>query len=204
MRKALKSTMKGTIHRWCIWHITQKFSKKLGKLPNYAKIHDDLKNAIYDSLDCEEFETNWPEVLLKYGAFTCTVCIYYSSDTDIVTFHIQVPVMLTWLYDKFHMWVPVFMKHLFWVGMKTTQRVKSIHRFFNGYLSKHTLLFEFVERYCHALEVRCTSEKKADDNNERYDKMMVRIDSLCSKALGYIKTTEVVMQALQLVELQVE
>ena len=57
------------------------------------------------------------------------------------------------------MWVPAYLKHLFWAGMKTTQRVESIHRFFDGYLSKHTLLSEFVERYVDALEVRSTSEK---------------------------------------------
>ena len=66
------------------------------------------------------------------------------------------------------MWVPAFLKHLFWAGMKTTQRVESIHRFFDGYLSMHTLLSEFVERYCDALEVRCLSEKRADDNNDRF------------------------------------
>ncbi|XP_021762527.1 protein FAR1-RELATED SEQUENCE 5-like [Chenopodium quinoa] len=148
MRKALKATMKGTTHQWCVWHITQKFSKKLGKLPNYAQIHDDLENVIYDRHDCEEFESNWLEVIKKHEL----------EDDE----------WLQGLYDERHMWVPAFMKHLFWAGMKTTQRVESIHRFFDGYLSKHTLLFEFVERYYDALEVRFTSEKKDDDNNERY------------------------------------
>ncbi|XP_021769853.1 protein FAR-RED IMPAIRED RESPONSE 1-like [Chenopodium quinoa] len=64
--------------------------------------------------------------------------------------------------------IPAFVKHLFWAGMKTTQRVESIHSFFDGYLSRHTLLSEFVERYCEALEVRAISEKRADDNNSRF------------------------------------
>uniref|UniRef100_A0A803M0D1 Protein FAR1-RELATED SEQUENCE n=1 Tax=Chenopodium quinoa TaxID=63459 RepID=A0A803M0D1_CHEQI len=72
------------------------------------------------------------------------------------------------LYEERAMWVPAFLKHLFWAGMRTTQRVESIHSFFDGYLSRHTLLHEFVERYVEALEVRATAEKKADDNNARY------------------------------------
>ncbi|XP_021721519.1 uncharacterized protein LOC110689097 [Chenopodium quinoa] len=66
MRKALKVTMKGTIHRWCIWHITHKFAKKLGKLPNYTQIHDDLEHVIYENLDREEFEINWRKVIKKH------------------------------------------------------------------------------------------------------------------------------------------
>ncbi|XP_021760659.1 protein FAR1-RELATED SEQUENCE 6-like [Chenopodium quinoa] len=148
MKKALKLTMKGTTHRWCIWHITSKFGKKLGKHSDYAQLHDDLENVIYDSLDVEEFEANWPQVIKKHG--------------------VEEDEWLQGLYNERHMWVPAFVKHLFWAGMKTTQRVESIHRFFDGYLSMHTLLSEFVERYCDALEVRCTSEKRADDNNDRF------------------------------------
>uniref|UniRef100_A0A803MEV3 Protein FAR1-RELATED SEQUENCE n=1 Tax=Chenopodium quinoa TaxID=63459 RepID=A0A803MEV3_CHEQI len=72
------------------------------------------------------------------------------------------------LFEERGMWVLAYVKHLFWAGMRTTQRVESIHSFFDGYLSKHTLLHEFVERYVEALEVRATSKKKADDNNARY------------------------------------
>ncbi|XP_021765499.1 protein FAR1-RELATED SEQUENCE 4-like [Chenopodium quinoa] len=130
MRKALKVVMKGTTHRWCIWHIINKFGKKLGKHVKYQELKEALKHAIYDSLDCEEYEER--------------------------------------LYEERAMWVPAFVKHLFWAGMRTTQRVESIHSFFDGYLSRHTLLHEFVERYVEALEVRATAEKKADDNNARY------------------------------------
>ncbi|XP_021750398.1 protein FAR-RED ELONGATED HYPOCOTYL 3-like [Chenopodium quinoa] len=109
---------------------------------------EELHQAVYDSLDCEEFEQRWPEVIKKYKA----------EDDQ----------WLEGLFEERAMWVPAFLKHLFWAGMKTTQRVESIHSFFDGYLSKHTLLHEFVERYEEALSVRSTSEKKADDNNARY------------------------------------
>ncbi|XP_057250644.1 protein FAR-RED IMPAIRED RESPONSE 1-like [Beta vulgaris subsp. vulgaris] len=43
------------------------------------------------------------------------------------------------------MWVPAYMRHLFWVGMKTTQRCESINSFFDGYVHKTTKLCKFAE-----------------------------------------------------------
>ena len=60
------------------------------------------------------------------------------------------------------MWVPAYMKHLFWAGMKTTQRSESINSFFDGYVHKttktdqdaamrkalHNAMPESVHRWC--------------------------------------------------------
>ncbi|XP_021759174.1 protein FAR1-RELATED SEQUENCE 5-like [Chenopodium quinoa] len=161
MRKALKTTMKGTTHRWCIWHILQKISTKLGKHPKYPELKEELESVVYDSLDCEEFERRWQEVIKKHK---CEMDEWLEGP-DILMPNFST---VCRLYDERHMWIPAFVKHLFWAGMKTTQRVESIHSFFDGYLSRHTLLSEFVERYCEALEVRAISEKRADDNNSRF------------------------------------
>ncbi|XP_021736254.1 protein FAR-RED IMPAIRED RESPONSE 1-like [Chenopodium quinoa] len=53
---------------------------------------------------------------------------------------------LTVLYDERHMWIPTYMKHLFWAGMKTTQRSESINSFVDKYVKRDTRLYEFVER----------------------------------------------------------
>ncbi|KAL2905859.1 Protein FAR-RED IMPAIRED RESPONSE 1, partial [Bienertia sinuspersici] len=42
MRNALRSTMPETRHRWCIWHIIEKFSQKLGKCKVYNEFKDEL------------------------------------------------------------------------------------------------------------------------------------------------------------------
>ena len=65
------------------------------------------------------------------------------------------------------MWVPAYLKHLFWAGMKTTQRVESINSFFDLYVNKHTHLYEFVESYCEAMEGRANSENMADTSSAR-------------------------------------
>ncbi|KAL2929667.1 Protein FAR1-RELATED SEQUENCE 5 [Bienertia sinuspersici] len=66
------------------------------------------------------------------------------------------------------MWVPIYIKHLFWAVMKTTQRVKSIHSLFDDYVNKHTTLAEFVEMYCRAMEKRAETEKQYDGHSETF------------------------------------
>ncbi|KAL2896163.1 Protein FAR-RED IMPAIRED RESPONSE 1 [Bienertia sinuspersici] len=67
MRNALRSTMLETRQCWCIWHITKKFSQKLGKCKGYNEFKDELLNAIYDSLSVPEFESSWMAIIDKHG-----------------------------------------------------------------------------------------------------------------------------------------
>ncbi|XP_021759149.1 protein FAR1-RELATED SEQUENCE 6-like [Chenopodium quinoa] len=127
---------------------SEKILYEVGEASYYPVLKEDLESVVYDSLDCGEFERRWEEVIKKHEC---------ESDE-----------WLEGLFLERDMWFPTYVKHLFWAGMKTTQRVESIHGFFDGYLSRHTLLSEFVKRYCEALEVRATIEKRADDNNSRF------------------------------------
>uniref|UniRef100_A0A803NC71 Protein FAR1-RELATED SEQUENCE n=1 Tax=Chenopodium quinoa TaxID=63459 RepID=A0A803NC71_CHEQI len=52
------------------------------------------------------------------------------------------------------MWIPTAMKHMFWAGMKTTQR--------------NTGLCDFAERYVRATEHRIEAERLADGNSAMY------------------------------------
>ncbi|XP_056697352.1 protein FAR-RED IMPAIRED RESPONSE 1-like [Spinacia oleracea] len=146
MRRALRTTMSNTCHRWCIWHILQKFSRKLGTHVEYPDLKVDLERAIYDSLTCDEFELNWATAMERYQV-----------DDD----------WLEGLYAERNMWVPAYVKHLFWAGMKTTQRVESLNSFFDQFVHKHTHLYEFVEAYCEAMEARANEESMADTSTAR-------------------------------------
>ncbi|XP_021733022.1 protein FAR-RED ELONGATED HYPOCOTYL 3-like [Chenopodium quinoa] len=66
------------------------------------------------------------------------------------------------------MWIPAYVKDVFWAGMQTTQRVESINNFFVGYLNKHTRLSEFAPCYCKAMESRANDEREADANAFQY------------------------------------
>ncbi|XP_048502773.1 protein FAR-RED IMPAIRED RESPONSE 1-like [Beta vulgaris subsp. vulgaris] len=66
MRRALANCMPDTWHRWCLWHILTKFSSKLGMYTKYQDIKVALHNAIYDSLNDEEFEKSWGDAIAKF------------------------------------------------------------------------------------------------------------------------------------------
>ncbi|KAL2944081.1 Protein FAR1-RELATED SEQUENCE 12 [Bienertia sinuspersici] len=66
MLNALRSTMPETRHHWCTWHITEKFSQKLGKCKGYNEFKDEISNAIYDSLSLPEFWSTWMAVINKH------------------------------------------------------------------------------------------------------------------------------------------
>lgn len=66
------------------------------------------------------------------------------------------------------MWVPAYMKDLFWAGMRTTQRVESINSFFDQFINRHTRLCEFGEKYCAAIEKRICQERDADAKGEKW------------------------------------
>ncbi|XP_057251728.1 protein FAR1-RELATED SEQUENCE 5-like [Beta vulgaris subsp. vulgaris] len=148
MRKALSIEMPEARHRWCLWHITYKFAKKLGAKNNFPNIKKALLNAIYNSLTEAEFEESWTAAIGK--------------------FKLQEDTWLSGLYEEREMWVPAYMKHLFWAGMKTTQRVESINSFFDGYLDKHTRLYQFGPAYMKAMESRANDEQQADANSHMY------------------------------------
>ncbi|XP_021727205.1 protein FAR1-RELATED SEQUENCE 6-like [Chenopodium quinoa] len=153
MRKPLAEVMPNTRHLWCIWHIMRKFPEKLGKCALYDDFKNPLKNIIYDKFIVEEFQTQWCEAMKLYGL----------EDNE-------------WLQDLFierHMWVPAYMKEYFGAGMKTTQRVERINRFFDGFVTHKTKLFEFLEKYNKAMKKRVTNEKDADARDSKYIRQLV-------------------------------
>ncbi|XP_021715718.1 protein FAR1-RELATED SEQUENCE 6-like isoform X1 [Chenopodium quinoa] len=153
MRKPLVEVMPNTRHRWCMWHILRKFPDKLGRCAMYNDFKSPLKNIVYDSFTTVEFQTRWCEAMKKYGL----------EDNE-------------WLQELFverHMWVPAWMKEFFWAGMKTTQRVESINRFFDGFVTRKTRLCEFPEKYSAAMKKRVGDETDADARDAKYIRRLV-------------------------------
>lgn len=114
----------------------------------YFKLRDKLMAVIYNSLSESDFEQGWVEVVTEFEVV----------END----------WLKNLYEERHMWVPVFMCDHFWAGMRSTQRVESIHSFFDQFVGRNTLLHEFGERYVTAIEKRIHQEKVADEKGPKY------------------------------------
>ncbi|XP_021735088.1 protein FAR-RED IMPAIRED RESPONSE 1-like [Chenopodium quinoa] len=143
MRMPLAEVMPNTVHRWCLWHIMSKIPEKLGKCALYQEFINPLKELVYESFNPEEFQTRWAEFIAEYKL----------EDNE----------WLQSLHKESRMWVPAYMKEFFWAGMKTTQRVESINRFFDGYVNRKTKLHEFPQKYCMALDQCIRDEVSADE-----------------------------------------
>lgn len=65
------------------------------------------------------------------------------------------------------MWIPAYMRHMFWAGMRTTQRSESINSFFDGYVNRNTSLREFAGQYFAAVQARARAEEDEDASSRR-------------------------------------
>ncbi|XP_021759494.1 protein FAR-RED IMPAIRED RESPONSE 1-like [Chenopodium quinoa] len=128
----------------------------------YQEFINPLKELVYESFDPEEFHIRWAEFIAEYKL----------EDNE----------WLQSLHKESCMWVPTYMKEFFWAGMKTTQRVESINRFFDGYVNRKTKLHEFPQKYCMALDQRVRDEVSAD---ERCSKYLRRLKVLSENLIQY-------------------
>ncbi|XP_059649566.1 protein FAR-RED IMPAIRED RESPONSE 1-like [Cornus florida] len=129
-------------HRLCLWHIMQKIPTKVGGLSQYRAIKRMLKNVVYESVNQDEFERSWIELIKEYK--------------------LEKNEWLKSLYRDRHRWVPVYVKCTFWAGMSTTQRSESLNAFFDEYVHSKTTVKQFVEQYDSALKSKAEEENKAD------------------------------------------
>ncbi|QHO00010.1 Protein FAR1-RELATED SEQUENCE [Arachis hypogaea] len=142
MKRAIEACMPTTIHRWCIWHITKKIPSKLNGYKGHIEIEQEMSQVIWNSHSKDSFDRNWNDFLLKYGL----VDNKWLSD----------------LYEDRHIWVPIYLDHHFWAGMRSTQRSESMHSFFNKFITRNSSLIQFVKQYNNCLGSREQAERESD------------------------------------------
>ncbi|RYR31836.1 hypothetical protein Ahy_B01g056759 [Arachis hypogaea] len=94
--------------------------------------------------DAKEFGKylNWNDFLLNFGL----VDNKWLSD----------------LYEDRHIWIPIYLDHHFWAGMRSTQRSESMHSFFNKFITRNSSLIQFVKQYDNCLGSREQAERESD------------------------------------------
>ncbi|KAI3859549.1 hypothetical protein MKX03_030786, partial [Papaver bracteatum] len=123
-------------------HIMKKLPDKFGMYKRFSDITCDMRDAVYDSQTSEEFEQLWDWMLEAYDL----------GDHK----------WLSDLYEEREMWVPCYLKNIFWAGMSSTQRSQGVNAFFDGYINARTTLKQFVEQFEFALRDEVEKEKEAD------------------------------------------
>nr|GMD07595.1 protein FAR1-RELATED SEQUENCE 6-like [Ipomoea batatas] len=117
--------------------IMKKFSDELGGLHEYEAIKASFTKAISNASRVGEFVSAWEEMMVSHG--------------------IQGQKWLQTLYVDRKRWVPAFLKDVFLAGIFEDKLSP-----FEGYLSKHTPLKEFVTNYVQALQEIYQRESLAD------------------------------------------
>ncbi|XP_022897649.1 protein FAR1-RELATED SEQUENCE 5-like [Olea europaea var. sylvestris] len=148
LTRAIVEVLPNTFHRYCIWHIQNKFSEKLNAII-YRDNYDLMKNIILNFETTEELETNWSNML-----------------------HSTKLIGNDWLHQIYELrarWVPTFVKHIFATGMSSNQRAESSHSFLKRYISKKNSLMDFIIRFNRALRHQRHQELMANhcDINEK-------------------------------------
>ncbi|XP_042419722.1 protein FAR1-RELATED SEQUENCE 5-like [Zingiber officinale] len=136
-----------TVHRYCLWHLLNKFSDKLDPL-TFQNHYQSIKNVIANSTTLDYFEKSWEEVIK---------CANLEKND-----------WLSSMYELRHKWVSVYFRHVFCAGMSSSQRSESSHSFFKRYISNENLLMDFITRFNRTLRHQRHNELVADhvDMNE--------------------------------------
>ncbi|XP_004309400.1 PREDICTED: protein FAR1-RELATED SEQUENCE 5-like, partial [Fragaria vesca subsp. vesca] len=126
MSKAISEALPHTFHRYCSWHILNKFSEKLDAI-KYLDHYQDFHSCIWNSSSGDEFDSRWNELIEKSGL----------SDNK----------WLKSIYEIRSSWIPAHVNHCFSVGMSSSQRAESQHSFFKDYVSQWNTLVEFMVQF---------------------------------------------------------
>ncbi|RYR31606.1 hypothetical protein Ahy_B01g056437 isoform A [Arachis hypogaea] len=108
----------------------------------HAKIEQEMSQVVWNSHSKDSFDMNWNDFLLKYGL----VDNKWLSD----------------LYEDRHIWVPIYLDHYFWAGMRSTQRSESIYLFFNKFITRNSSLIQFVKQYDNCLGSKEQAERESN------------------------------------------
>ncbi|XP_073034950.1 protein FAR1-RELATED SEQUENCE 5-like [Primulina eburnea] len=147
MAKAIAQVFPKTVHRYCLWHILNKFPDKLNPM-TFRDHYRSIKNVIQNSTTPDEFEKSWEDVIK---------CANLEQND-----------WLSLMYELRQKWVPIYFNHIFCAGMSSSQRSESSHAFFKRYVSNKNSLMDFITRFNRALRHQRHNELVADhiDMNE--------------------------------------
>jgi len=146
MKNAIQDVLKGSSHRFCMWHIMKKLSEKLGgSLNENNDFNNRFKSCVWNSESSEEFELEWNNIISDYK--------------------LEGNGCLSTMYELRSMWTPAYFKDTFMAGvLRTTSRSESENSFFGNYLNANLTLVEFWMRFDSALGAQRHKELIAENN----------------------------------------
>lgn len=128
MAAAIKSTLPGTRHRWCRWHVLRKAKQKIGK--PYSKksaFKKRFNRLITDEVSPCEFERKWAELIQEYK--------------------LEANTWLIRAYKMRGMWAKPYFMDIFCAGMTSTQRSESANHMLKRFIQRAAPMHIFVSKF---------------------------------------------------------
>lgn len=142
LKEAISSVFPETQHRYCLWHILDKFSRQCNYLDLWHDPRGKFNKCIYKSLTEQQFDKRWWKLLNR--------------------FNLLQDEWMKSLYEDRVLWVPTFTKDISFAGLSSASRAESLNSFFDKYINVETSLKDFVEQYKIVLEDRYEEQAKGD------------------------------------------
>ncbi|KAK1385490.1 hypothetical protein POM88_023225 [Heracleum sosnowskyi] len=143
MKVAIQKTFPDSIHRYCMWHIMQKFPAKIGPVfCAESGFMEKLNKFVWSShLTVAEFEEGWNAMLNEFG--------------------LSNHVWLNEIYGMRKSWIPAFFRDKpMGALLRTTSRSESSNFYFNHFVQKGDTLSEFYMCYESAIDKQIHENKK--------------------------------------------
>ncbi|XP_063941429.1 protein FAR1-RELATED SEQUENCE 5-like [Daucus carota subsp. sativus] len=171
MKVAINKIFPNSIHRYCMWHIMQKFTAKVGPvLCAESGFMEKLNKFVWSShLTISEFEEGWNSVLNEFG--------------------LSEHVWLNEMYLMRESWIPAFFRDKpLRALLRTTSRSESSNFFFNHFVQRGDTLSEFYICYESAIEKQIYENKKLNDGDRCIPKTITEKEIEKEAAQLYTRT----------------
>ncbi|RYR45585.1 hypothetical protein Ahy_A07g031414 [Arachis hypogaea] len=102
---------------------------KAEMLKQHRELSMSIRCTIENNEEADSFDRNWNDFLLNFGLVDnkwLSGSVGLKSAAEVLCW-----VYYADLYANRHIWVPIYLDHHFWAGMRSTQRSESMHSFFN-------------------------------------------------------------------------
>jgi hypothetical protein len=142
LKLAVPAIFKNTKHRFCMWHIMEKLTEKVGT--NVCKETDfvnRINSVVWDmELEPSDFEERWWEIITE--------------------FNLEDNSWLSSMYSKREKWISAYFRNIkMGCILRTTQRSESENSFFKRFEGKNGTLVEFWLRFQTAMEQQRYTQK---------------------------------------------
>ncbi|XP_074300116.1 protein FAR1-RELATED SEQUENCE 5-like [Silene latifolia] len=148
IKLGLRAVFKHAKRRYCMWHIMQKLTDKVGPVISKETDFVSRLNAIVWDAELEplEFEAQWCQLVNEHN--------------------LEGNSWLSTMFRKRRKWIPAYFRDVPMGCLLTTQRSESQNNFFKRFENAHGTLVEFLMRFQSAIDVQRHTQKQLDRDDD--------------------------------------